>query len=403
MGYSLGFVFLAILNFASHSWAASPYQDKLLEELLLAEPGTVIEIPEGRYEIDVQLSLTVDNVTIRGQGAGKSVLNFKGQKEGGEGLLVTSSFVTLENFSIEDTPADAIKVSYAEGITLRGLEVKWTRGPHTNNGAYGIYPVRTKDVLVEGCYVSGASDAGIYVGQSSNVIIRRNVAENNVAGIEVENSSNVDVYHNYATNNTGGLLVFDLPDLKTYIKDVRVFGNTIVDNNTTNFAAPSNSVADVPRGTGLMIMSSSGVEVFDNLIRDHGTANILLTSYVITERPINDPNFDPYVERIYIHHNTIANGGFAPEGGSSEGTKQTVAALKELLGTPLPDIIWPGFRNPAHIDASGKLKDDFKICIQHNNTANFVDLDLENNLEKMSFDLSAHDCKHAPIPEASLP
>ena len=59
--------------------------------------------------------------------------------------------------------------------------------------------------------MKGASDAGIYVGQSRNIVVRRNQVEFNVAGIEIENSTDADVYDNMATNNTGGILVFNLP------------------------------------------------------------------------------------------------------------------------------------------------------------------------------------------------
>jgi parallel beta-helix repeat protein len=59
----------------------------------------------------------------------------------------------------------------------------------------------------------GASDAGIYVGQSKHIIVRNSKAYQNVAGIEIENSWYADVYENEAFNNTGGILVFDLPDL----------------------------------------------------------------------------------------------------------------------------------------------------------------------------------------------
>lgn len=51
----------------------------------------------------------------------------------------------------------------------------------------------------------GASDAGIYVRQSRDVIVRNSRAEFNVAGIEIENTVNADVYGNTATNNTGGI------------------------------------------------------------------------------------------------------------------------------------------------------------------------------------------------------
>ena len=64
------------------------------------------------------------------------------------------------------------------------------------------------NVLIENCTAIGASDAGIYVGQSNRIIVRNSIAHQNVAGIEIENSLNADVFDNVATGNTGGILVF---------------------------------------------------------------------------------------------------------------------------------------------------------------------------------------------------
>lgn len=391
---------LLVTSFVGHDYllAASDYQEQLLTELLLAEPGSVIEIPEGQYEIDVQLSLSVDQVTIRGQGQGKSVLNFKNQNEGGEGLSITGNGVVLEDFTIEDTPGDGIKVSYADGITIRSVEVRWNGGPKAENGAYGFYPVRSRNVLIEGSVVSGASDAGIYVGQSENIIVRRNTVFENVAGIEIENSRQADVYHNYVYANTGGILVFDMPDLKVVGERCRIFGNVVTANNTPNFSPPSNSVGDVPTGTGIMVMANQKVEIFDNLITDHATTNLLLTSYFLTQRPINDEAYDPYVEAIYIYDNSFRNGGFDPKGGSSESSQILVEALKGLIGLPFPDIIWGGYRNPTHIDeVDVSLKEEFKICIQNNHKVSFIDLDLQNDLASLSRDLGKHDCSFTPM------
>ena len=83
----------------------------------------------------------------------------------------------------------------------------------------------TADVLVEGCVVSGAKDAGIYVGQSRDIIVRNNEVFHNVAGIEIENSTGADVYGNTAAGNTGGILVFNMPNLPVPGSKTRVFKN----------------------------------------------------------------------------------------------------------------------------------------------------------------------------------
>src|SRR3546814_14855072 len=117
----------------------------------------------------------------------KTVRSFKGQRSGAEGLIVNADDFTLESLAIEDSKGDGVKVNEGENITIRGVRVEWTNGPDTDNGAYGLYPVQTRNVLIEDSVVIGASDAGIYVGQSQDVVVRRNRAEKNVAGIEIEN------------------------------------------------------------------------------------------------------------------------------------------------------------------------------------------------------------------------
>ena len=125
------------------------------------------------------------------------------------------------------------------------IRTEWTGGPKSTNGAYGLYPVESKDVLIDGCIAIGASDAGIYVGQSENIIVRNSRAHYNVAGIEIENSYYADVYDIIASHNTGGILVFDLPDLPQQGgHHVRVFRNKAIDNDTDNFAPEGNIVGE---------------------------------------------------------------------------------------------------------------------------------------------------------------
>ena len=191
----------------------SSYQKELQLQLINARPGDVITVPEGVHDINRGLSLNVSGVTLRGMGMDKSVLSFRNQVQGAEGLLVNASDFTIEDLAIEDTAGDALKINEGRNIVIRRVRTEWTNGPDENNGAYGIYPVQTENVLLEGSVAIGASDAGLYVGQSRNVVVRNNHVEYNVAGIEIENTIGADVYGNVATNNTGGILVFNMPDL----------------------------------------------------------------------------------------------------------------------------------------------------------------------------------------------
>lgn len=365
-------------------------QEKAQEALILAEPGQTVEFTEGVFDLSVSLSLDVDGVVVQGQGMDKTVLSFKNQDAGAEGLIVTSDGVTLRDFAVEDSKGDAIKAKGCDGIYFINVRTEWTGGPKSTNGAYGLYPVESTDVLIDGCVAIGASDAGIYVGQSKNIIVRNSRAAYNVAGIEIENSYYADVYDNVATHNTGGLLVFDLPGLPQQGgHDVRVFRNKIVNNDTPNFAPEGNIVGAVAKGTGLMIMANRNVEVFENLIDENETYNVLIISYHTTERPIKDENYDPYPLGIHIHHNEIGEGGREPDNRRGE-------LVASLTGTPVPDIVWDGFVDESRLKR-GKLRKKHGIYIHDNGDANFANLGMPESLKDgkankslVKRDLSAH-------------
>jgi parallel beta-helix repeat protein len=313
-------------------------QERLQTALLDAKPGDTVEIGAGRFELTDGLSLDISGVTVRGMGADKSVLSFKGQKSAGEGLLVTSNDVVLRDFAVEDTRGDAVKSKGSNRVTFFNLRVEWTGGPKATNGAYGIYPVSSTDVLIDNVRVSGASDAGIYVGQSKNIIVRNSLATRNVAGIEIENSFNADVYSNVSMHNTGGILVFDLPNLpQKGGNSIRIFSNRVTKNDTPNFAPPGNVVSQVPVGTGVMVMANSNVHVFNNLLGDNATANVFVVAY---KQKFDDPGYSPRVKNIVIRDNEHGRAGWAP---GFVGGKELAAAM----GGAIAPIFWDGVGGAA--------------------------------------------------------
>ena len=358
--------------------AGPDFPKKLQEALITAKPGSVIQLPEGKFDLDRELSLTVASVTFRGKGMDKTVLSFKNQKSGSAGLLATGNAFTIEDMTIEDTKGDALKINGSTGVTIRRLKTQWTGGPKETNGSYGIYPVQCKNVLIEDSVAIGASDAGIYVGQSRQIIVRRNRAEFNVAGIEIENSVNADVEENIATNNTGGLLLFNLPDLPVQGGSfTRVYGNQIFSNNTPNFAPKGNIVAKVPTGTGVMVMATHDIEIFKNTLKDNETSNVSIISYLTTGNPLKDAKYDPFVESISIHDNTFAGGGHKPAGRAAD--------MAAVLGSPVPSIIYDGVLRPKLTDA--------KICIRNNGEATFMDYDAGHSFKNPKRNLAAHGCQ----------
>ncbi len=376
------------------------YQKHLQTQLITAKPGDIILIPAGVHAINRGLSLNVSGVTIRGEGMDQSILSFRNQVQGAEGLLVSASDFTIEDLAIEDTAGDALKINEGRNIIIRRVRTEWTNGPDEKNGAYGIYPVQTENVLLEECVAIGASDAGIYVGQSRDVVVRNNRAERNVAGIEIENTFSADVYGNVASDNTGGILVFNMPDLPQPGHSTRIYQNTVVGNNTDNFGAEGTPVASVPAGSGIVINSNDRVEIFDNDIADNDTANIIISSYFATGwEGIRDMGaaYDPYPETIYIYDNRFSGGGSSPDGLDLKALK---VAMFGLTGS-LPDVLWDGFVNAEKVDADGNLLPEYAICVD-NDGAEVLNADLPNDSNDIVVGASQHNCQHDKLPAVVL-
>lgn len=348
------------------------------EALISGEPGTTILVKEGRYECGTPLSCSVEGITLRGEGMDRTILSFAGQKQGGEGLLVTAGHFTIEDIAIEDTAGDGLKVTGGDRVTIRRTRVEWTAGPRTENGAYGIYPVKCTHVLVEDCVAVGGSDAGIYVGQCEDIVVRRNRAWHNVIGIEIENSRRADVYENEAHDNSAGLFVFDLPSVpRRNGGHVRVFDNHCHDNNHDNFAPKGNVAAIAPPGTGILVMANDSVEIFGNKIEDHGTVNLTICSYRMTTMASEaaaqeewDEAFEPDPEAVYVHDNEFGAAGANPRGSLG-------AQLEAMLGRPIPDIVIDGFRDSRKL-VDGALPPELGIWLENNGDATFANLRLSD-------------------------
>ena len=332
----LNFIFLIILTNQATSETIKPgplSYEEIQTALIFAKPGDIIDLDEGIFYFEDGLSLNVDDVKIQGKGMNKTILSFKNQKSGAEGLMITSNKVVLKDFAIEDTIGDAIVVKGAEGISFIRIRTEWTNGPKETNGAYGLYPVQSKDVLIKECIAIGASDAGIYVGQSERIKVLDSIAKFNVAGIEIENSYYAEVIGNHAEHNTGGILVFDLPDLPQQGgHSVLIAKNKVINNDTKNFAPEGNIVGKTPNGTGIMIMANENIEVRDNDIRNNATAGILIVSY---QEETEDKNYNPIPNKIYIHNNFLSNNGYDVD-------KKRAGPISDVIPGKAPEIIWDG-------------------------------------------------------------
>lgn len=403
------------------------FEESLNHAIIEAQSGDTIQMPVGRFNLMNEVLINKPGLTLRGMGANKTILSFKNQKAGPQGILGTKNQLVLSRFAVEDTAGNAIKVVGADGVIFDQLRVTWTNGPSEKNGSYGIYPVLTQNVLIQDCEVSGASDAGLYVGQSNNIIVRRNYVHGNVAGLEIENSSNADVYLNRATQNTVGLLVFNLPDLLIKSgQNIRFFKNQSNDNNLENFSTAGSIINLVPKGAGMLVLAAQKVEIFDNEFLKNKLTGISVNNYLISERKITDAQYDPMPKGIHIFNNKISKGSLPlPDFKIPDLSKLNLASLKLsasarttlifklLLGPITPSIITDGIMDGTYAGTKPAAQD--QICIynnfdEQNNPADFGNLHLDSPHKILGIpagpatrDLSPHRCILQRLEAVQLP
>lgn len=296
--------------------------DAIIEAVFDLKDGQTLVLPQGRFNVSKTISIIdKQNITFTGYGIYDTQLDFSGSTASGDAIKFQGGVdLEIRDFSVFEANKNGIKIDKANGVYLAYTAAIWEGELSSDNGAYGLYPVGSQNVLLEHNYSYGSADAGIYVGQTNNIVLRHNVAKNNVAGIEIENSTNADVYENLAIENTGGILVFDLPGLeKAYGSNVRVFNNEMISNNTQSVAPPSSTVGLVPPGTGFLNLATSNVEVYHNYMKNNDTFSMVAVSYFIV-----DSNFDNYGEKYvptmlqgwnpnikmnYFHDNIVERSG----------------------------------------------------------------------------------------------
>ncbi len=286
----------------------------------VARPGDTVMIPYGVYHEGMVVDL--NGITILG------IPNEAGEWPvlDGEGRLSEAIISSGSDFEIGYLQAlhytdNGILVEGATGVHIHHVHVEDT-------GTYGVYPVRSTDVLLENCSVVGAKDAGLYVGQSENIIVRDSVVHDNVAGIEIENSVGAEVYNNRAYDNTVGILVFALPQLNSKVSlNTKVYDNIVENNNTPNFAKEGTTVSVVPAGAGIGLIGADHVEVYGNTITGNKSGGIGIFSLLIAFE-VSDVDIGPRPENIYVHDNTFENNGYDPD-----------TFIREL-GVPGGDILW---------------------------------------------------------------
>lgn len=388
--------------------------------MVLAAPGDVIEFDCGFFDLTSTLQLTnTEDILIKGCGKDKTILSFKGNNASEGMLMVNVNGITIQDLTVLDTGGDGFVLKGVDHGTLLRVRAIWSSAggrtsltpitkdnfatkikvactdPATKKpgipenmggdttspdytvspqaGRYGIYPVSSDNILIDGAESIGASDAGIYVGQTNNAIIKNSRAAFNVFGFEIENVQGGEYQNNIAECNTGGFLVYDLNgNLRQYGDRSRMYGNISRNNNTYNFAG-SGFVGSVPAGSGMITLSYDQIDIFDNEFRDNNTGGIIHASYELFPEGAGRPtenHIDWYTEGVHIYNNRFFNNGNALPAPTTADIQDNnlarllpaLVGLKNLAGCLIPTNLAtcaaagaPGGYRGAHIIWDGLL------------------------------------------------
>ncbi|MCP3102711.1 right-handed parallel beta-helix repeat-containing protein [Myxococcus sp. K15C18031901] len=388
----------------------SPGQEQDLQNAVndLA-PCTSIKLGAGTFHFDNAVTIRQDGITISGAGRGaqgeatggsaSTVLDFSNATANTNGLDVVGKLFTVRDVALWNAQKDALRVENSANVYIQRIRTEWALENTESNGKYGIYPVKSRYVVIEDSEAYNAADAGIYVGQTRYAIVRRNIAKKNVAGIEIENTKYAYVEGNTATDNTTGLVVFDLPGNPIKGTDILIVDNIITGNNRPNFAsvtASSSTVSQVPAGTGTFILASRRVEFTGNTWGKNNTVDIAVLSGLAIEDDValwSAGFFNFASADVYIHGNTFqGESGIAVDNGNTDPQRRPLGALVGGVYQyarvaaeieHVEHVLWDGMDPLPPAAAETTSHNKLNLCFTGNtlpepNVAAVVDFDLAN-------------------------
>jgi len=292
----------------------------------VAQPGALIKIEPGTYSESITVSKAgIKLVGITQNGAGVIIQN-PGDEEDGIVVGDAGDGFTLQNVTVKNFEENGVVLDSVDNFSISHVTA-------TDNGEYGLFPVHSSHGVIDHCMVSGHTDTGIYVGQSSDVDMEYNTATANVNGLEVENSANVNVTNNRSYDNVCGILIDLLPqkDIKTST-NVYVGNNNVYKNNHVNFGADSSLESVVPSGLGILVLGTDQTTVENNTVTGNDFSGITVFSTLVLVAlggiTADQIDMEPNPDGTRIVNNVVQKNGANPP---------------ELI-IPLPgvDLMWDG-------------------------------------------------------------
>lgn len=251
--------------------------------------------PQGyaEYVLNYPVEFAMDhanNPVARGTTHAEQAQSFAGNQTGSDGneshhtpsydaIFVTADNVTVRDLHIEDYNGNGV---YYDGV--RGFRV--ARVDAVDNGAYGIYAIRSTMGTFEDSYASGHFDSGYYLGEvvRCDCVIRNVTAEGNLLGYSGTGAGWITIENSTWKDNAAGIVPNVLPNEPSPQIHIEVRNNRIVDNNNQTAFEEFHFAGSLhaPVGSGVVVGGGSYNTVEDNLIRNHSRAGVVIT-YMVTQ------------------------------------------------------------------------------------------------------------------------
>ncbi len=294
---------LAPIALVAHSCCFAETDFEKIQSLMEPEQkgeNLEINLPDGHFKLERGLIINLDDVHIKGSGVDETILDFSTQIDGAPGVSLNGKRVTISNLTILNSAGDGIKASNSEYITFKNLKVGWETERDHMQGNYGIYPISSKNLHIDSCETFGATEAGIYVGQSENSSIVNNISYDNTVGIESENSINTKIKDNQVSNNSIGIMISDIPGLPVFGSNTKIVGNIVENNNKTNSLKNSSHLSYDQSGLGVLLIAVKIAEVQENDFKSNDVSDLVVLNYTSTNFVQSRLLFDPNVRGVKI-------------------------------------------------------------------------------------------------------
>jgi hypothetical protein len=256
-----------------------------------AQPGDTVLVKAGTYHEDV--FITTDNVTLRGVGRDKTIIEPPAAPPGPNAPFNLCDFFfgpagagVCVFGQVDFNTGNVIKAVtgvQVSSLTVHGFataqggagvfgygtdKLKVTHVDASNNASYGISRFASTRTLFEFDRAWGSGEAGFYVGDSpqADSVVKHNEAWGNDLGIFVRHARGVNIMDNNLHGNCFGILVLNDGNPDNAGAGATIRENSMHDNNVFCPGSPDPGGPPPHGGAGVVLLGADHSLVADNEI-----------------------------------------------------------------------------------------------------------------------------------------